>query len=158
MIRNLNLVDKADGHGKIDGLLVEVLELDLVPLGEESVEAEDQVGVAMEQGLDAEDDAGGVDLVALEIAHDLEELVVLVAPVLELLLDVLEVGEGVAGGEVPLRRRRRRRRRHVDGVWMERGKEWDHSSPLSRTGPDWIGLRRQGTPPSSNPIHRRGGT
>jgi len=116
MIRNLNLVDKADGHGKIDGLLVEILMLDLVPLGEEGVEAEDQVGVAMEQGLDAEDDAAGVDLVALEIAHDLEELVVLVAPVLELLLDVLEVGEGVVGGEVPLRRRwrrRRRRRRHV---------------------------------------------
>ena len=113
MIRNLNLVDKADGHGKIGGLPVEVLVLDLVPLGEEGVEAEDQVGVAMEQGLDAEDDAGGVDLVALEIAHDLEELVVLVAPVLELLLDVLEVGEGVAGGEVPLRRRRRRRR-HVE--------------------------------------------
>jgi len=119
MIRNLNLVDKADGHGKIDGLLVEILMLDLVPLGEEGVEAEDQVGVAMEQGLDAEDDAAGVDLVALEIAHDLEELVVLVAPVLELLLDVLEVGEGVAGGEVPLQRRwrwrrRRRRRRHVE--------------------------------------------
>jgi len=115
----LNLVDKADGHGKIDGLLVEILMLDLVPLGEEGVEAEDQVGVAMEQGLDAEDDAAGVDLVALEIAHDLEELVVLVAPALELLLDVLEVGEGVAGGEVPLQRRwrwrrRRRRRRHVE--------------------------------------------
>ena len=119
MVRNLNPVDKADGHGKIDGLLVEILMLDLVPLGEEGVEAEDQVGVAMEQGLDAEDDAAGVDLVALEIAHDLEELVVLVAPVLELLLDVLEVGEGVAGGEVPLQRRwrwrrRRRRRRHVE--------------------------------------------
>ena len=119
MVRNLNPVDKADGHGKIGGLPVEVLVLDLVPLGEEGVEAEDQVGVAVEQGLDAEDDAGGVDLVALEIAHDLEELVVLVAPVLELLLDVLEVGEGVAGGEVPLQRRwrwrrRRRRRRHVE--------------------------------------------
>lgn len=40
-IRNLDRVDKADGLGEIDGLLVEVLVLDLIPLGEEGVEAED---------------------------------------------------------------------------------------------------------------------
>lgn len=111
----------------------------------------------MEQGLDADDDSGGVDLAALEIAHDLEELVVLLALVLELLLDGLEVGEGIGGGEAPLRRgRRRRRRRHVE--WMVgAGETWDGMGSPSPQGLDWFGLDREVKGPCRRRIQSGGG-
>ena len=115
----LDLVDEVDGLHEVDGLLlvaggaVDVLELDGEALGQEGVEAEDELRVAAEERLHPDDDARRVDPGALEVAHDLEELVVLGAVVVELVLDGLEVGEGVVGGEL-LRgeRGRRRRRRH----------------------------------------------
>lgn len=55
----------------------------------------------MEDGLDTGDHAGAVEPVALEITHDLDELLVRVALFLELVLDGLEIGEGVSGGEAP---------------------------------------------------------
>lgn len=121
----LDLVDETDGLHEIDGLLLEVLGLDRVALGQEGVEAEDEFGVAIEEGLDPDDDAGGVDPGALEVAHDLEELLVLGPVVLELVLDGLEVDEGVVGGELLAGRRRCgggrrrwRRRGHVAaGRW-----------------------------------------
>lgn len=56
----------------------------------------------MEEGLDTGNDAGAVEPVALELAHDLEELLVRVGLFLELVLDLLEVGEGVSGGDAPV--------------------------------------------------------
>lgn len=81
----------------------------------------------MEEGLDTGDQAGAVEPVALKITHDLEELFVRVPLFLEVVLDGLDVGEGVSGGEapaptpvpVPLRRGRGWRRRgtsHVEGI------------------------------------------
>lgn len=133
----LDLVDETDGLHEIDGLLLEVLGLDRVALGQEGVEAEDEFGVAIEEGLDPDDDAGGVDPGALEVAHDLEELLVLGPVVLELVLDGLEVDEGVVGGELLAGRRRCgggrrrwRRRGHVAaGRWgfRSRALEWKES-------------------------------
>ena len=59
----LDLVDEADGLHEVDGLLVavEVLELDGESLGQEGVESEDELRVAVEEGLDADDDARRVD-------------------------------------------------------------------------------------------------
>lgn len=60
----LDLVDEVDGLHEVDGLLVaavDVLELDGEPLGQEGVEAEDELRVAIEERLHPDDDAGGVD-------------------------------------------------------------------------------------------------
>lgn len=59
----LDLVDEADGLHEVDGLLVavDVLELDGESLGQEGVEAHDELRVAIEERLDPDDDAGGVD-------------------------------------------------------------------------------------------------
>jgi len=81
-------------HGKdLAGLVAG--ELDLVPLGQEGVEPQNQALVALEQVGHPPDDAGGVDLLRLERLHDVEELVVDVRPVAELHLDLVEVHEGV---------------------------------------------------------------
>ena len=107
----LDLVDEVDGLHEVDGLLlvaggaVDVLELDGEALGQEGVEAEDELRVAAEERLHPDDDARRVDPGALEVAHDLEELVVLGAVVVELVLDGLEVGQGVVGRQL-LRRQR----------------------------------------------------
>ena len=114
----LDLVDEVDGLHEVDGLLlvagggaVDVLQLDGEALGQEGVEAEDELRVAAEERLHPDDDARRVDPGALEVAHDLEELVVLGAVVVELVLDGLEVGERVVGGQLLRRQRGRRRRR-----------------------------------------------
>mmetsp|Transcript_17792 Transcript_17792/g.50922 ORF Transcript_17792/g.50922 Transcript_17792/m.50922 type:complete len:452 (-) Transcript_17792:126-1481(-) len=79
--------------GQTTGL--QILELDLVPLGQEGVESQDEVVVATEQRRHSPDDAGRVDLLCLEVLHDLEELVVDAGAVAELQLDLIEVEEGV---------------------------------------------------------------
>ena len=60
---SLDLVDEADGLHEVDGLLVpvEVLQLDGESLGQEGVESGDELRVAIEEGLDTDDDARGVD-------------------------------------------------------------------------------------------------
>lgn len=95
----LNLVDEVDGLDEIDGLLL-VLQPDCKALGQEGVEPEDQLGVPVEERLDADNHPVGVDPLALEVAHDLEELLVLCAVVLELVLDGLEVDERVVGRQL----------------------------------------------------------
>jgi hypothetical protein len=66
----LDLVHVRDGLVKLDGRLggrraearlLNVLDADLVALGEEGVEAEDELGVAVEERLDLADHALGVD-------------------------------------------------------------------------------------------------
>ena len=67
----------------------------LITLGQEGVEAIDQLAVALEERRDSANDAGRVDLLALEGLHDLEEFVVDLGLVAELGLDLVEVEERV---------------------------------------------------------------
>lgn len=77
------LVAQLDGH------------VDLVALGQERVEAVDELAVALEERRHARDDARRVDLLALEALHDLEKLVVDLGLVAELRLDLVQVEERV---------------------------------------------------------------
>lgn len=58
---DLDLVDEIDGLHEVNRLLLQVLELDGKSLGQEGVEAKDELVVAIEEGLDTDDDASGVD-------------------------------------------------------------------------------------------------
>lgn len=60
-------------------------------LGQEGVEAEDEVAVAAEQSLDLADYALRVDRLRLELFHDLEKCVIHLTVVLEFLLDISQV-------------------------------------------------------------------
>ena len=66
-----------------------------ITLGQEGVEAIDQLAVALEERRDSANDAGRVDLLALEGLHDLEKLIVDLGLVPELGLDLVEVEERV---------------------------------------------------------------
>lgn len=79
----------------------------------------------MEEGLDTGNDAGAVEPVALELAHDLEELLVRVGLFLELVLDLLEVGEGVSGGDAPVPVPLRRGTSHSGGGAAAQGRMED---------------------------------
>ena len=62
---------------------------------QKGVEAINQLAVAFKQRRDSTDDAGRVDLLALEGLHDLEKLIVDLGLVAELGLDLVEVEERV---------------------------------------------------------------
>mmetsp|Transcript_3267 Transcript_3267/g.13084 ORF Transcript_3267/g.13084 Transcript_3267/m.13084 type:complete len:534 (+) Transcript_3267:2754-4355(+) len=75
--------------------LLDVLELDLVALWKEGVEAQDEGVVAAEEVGHAADDARRVDLLGLEVLHDLQELVVDLRLGGELHLDLVQVDERI---------------------------------------------------------------
>jgi len=54
----------------------QILHADFVSIGQELVEAEDEVVVATEQARNAVDDSWGVHLLRFEILHDAQKLVV----------------------------------------------------------------------------------
>ena len=106
----------AGGGGDADGVRITWVGGDVDPVagGEEGVEALYEGGVAVEEHGDAVDDAGGVDPggmqqgggegrgdlhLALEVLHDVEEVVVHVGLVVELDLDCIEVAERVGDVE-----------------------------------------------------------
>ena len=62
---------------------------------QERVETEDELAVAVEELEDAVDDAGRVDLLALEGLHDLQKFIINLGLVAELGLDLVEVEERV---------------------------------------------------------------
>jgi len=66
-----------------------------ITLGQEGVEPVDQLAVALEERRDSANDAGRVDLLALEGLHDLEKFIVDLGLVAELGLDLVEVEERV---------------------------------------------------------------
>ena len=82
-------------RGKVDGERLGRLHLYLVAGREEGVEADDELRMALEQHGDARYDAGRVDRLGLELLHDVEEVVVDLRLVAELVLDLVEVGQGV---------------------------------------------------------------
>mmetsp|Transcript_28776 Transcript_28776/g.63366 ORF Transcript_28776/g.63366 Transcript_28776/m.63366 type:complete len:298 (-) Transcript_28776:241-1134(-) len=92
-VRNARLAGTAINGKDLTGLVRR--ELDLVPLGEERVETEDEIVVPAEQRRNAADNAGGVNLLSLEVLHDIQELVVDARAVAELELHLIEVEEGV---------------------------------------------------------------
>ena len=92
-VRNARLAGTAINGKDLTGLVRR--KLDLVPLGEEGVEAQNEVLVALEQVGYTADDARGVDLLRFERLHDVEELVVYVRTLAELHLDLIQVHEGV---------------------------------------------------------------
>ena len=95
----LNLVYEIDGFHEINRLLL-LLQLDCITLGQEGIEAKDELRVPVEECLDTNNDSVGINPLTLEIAHDLEELLVFLPLVLELILDGLEVEKRVIGGEL----------------------------------------------------------
>ena len=66
-----------------------------ITLGQEGVEPVNQLAVALEERRNSSNDAGRVDLLALEGLHDLEEFIVDLGLVAELGLDLVEVEERV---------------------------------------------------------------
>mmetsp|Transcript_28777 Transcript_28777/g.63370 ORF Transcript_28777/g.63370 Transcript_28777/m.63370 type:complete len:287 (-) Transcript_28777:202-1062(-) len=92
-VRNARLAGTAINGKDLTGLVRR--ELDLVPLGEEGVESQNELLVALEQVGYTTDDARGVDLLRFERLHDVEELVVDVRTIAELHLDLIQVHEGV---------------------------------------------------------------
>ena len=98
-------VDVRDGLIELDRRLLlrrparQIFHLDLVPLGEEGVEPQDELLVAVEQVLHLFDDARGVDRLGLELLHNLQEVVIDLPVVLKPGLDLAEVREGVLENE-----------------------------------------------------------
>ena len=72
--------------------------INVVGLGEEGVEAEDQVPMSPKQLHNSHNHSIGIDDVGLELAHHLEELVVDVRLTGKLGLDAVQVGEGIIQG------------------------------------------------------------
>ena len=67
----------------------------LITLGQEGVEPVDQLAVALEERRNSTDDAGRVDLLALEGLHDLEEFIINLGLIPKFGLDLVEVEERV---------------------------------------------------------------
>ena len=66
-----------------------------ISLGQEGVEAENELVVSSEKVLDALNHAWGVNALRLEVLHDVEELVVDVRLVRKLHLDLVQVQQRV---------------------------------------------------------------
>lgn len=71
------------------------VDLNLVPGWKKSVESHDELWMTSEEAGHSRNDSRGVDALALELLHDVEEVVVHLRLVPELELDLVQVGECV---------------------------------------------------------------
>ena len=70
-------------------------DFNFITLGQEGVEPINQLAVALEQCTDSSNDAGRVDLLALEGLHDLQKFIINLGLVPKFGLDLVEVEERV---------------------------------------------------------------
>lgn len=69
--------------------------LDAIPVGQEGVEALDQIRIAGKERADSSNNTRCVDCAALEVLHNVQEAIVHVRLISKLHLDLIQIAQGI---------------------------------------------------------------